>query len=217
MIINALKEYKFQIVLFAVSNLILTPLTSSVLGLEMSLVGLINLSILVGASLITAVRRIPRNMVLGIGITTLILVWLEYFMGDNMSLISGRMLCTLLLYTILGYILIRNFLDAPKVNVQVIVGAMSGFMVLGLIGGTMFEILEFTYPGSFVLDNFQGAYDYYYYSFITLVTVGFGDVLPNTAAAKSLTIILSLFGQFYMTIGIALFVGKHLYERSNPT
>lgn len=64
-------------------------------------------------------------------------------------------------------------------------------------------------PSSFsFLDS--GAFDYAYFSFVSLLTVGYGDIMPTTPSAKSLITLISLVGQLYMAVGIASFVGKFM-------
>ena len=92
---------------------------------------------------------------------------------------------------------------------------MAGYILIGLIGGILFEILEYYYSGSIKFPQDFIGYDYYYYSFISILSVGYGDLVPASPAAKSLTIVLSTIGQFYMAIGIALFVGKYLSQKNN--
>jgi len=56
----------------------------------------------------------------------------------------------------------------------------------------------------------QGFYDFLYFSFITLTTLGYGDVTPVSAFAKSVTLIIAVSGQLYLTILVAMLVGKFL-------
>jgi hypothetical protein len=55
-----------------------------------------------------------------------------------------------------------------------------------------------------------GFHDYLYFSFVTLTTLGYGDITPVSAFAKSLTIFIAITGQLYLTILIAMLVGKYL-------
>ena len=210
--IKKLKKYKFQFLFFALLALVLNPLCSAIFGIPNSVLILINFTLIVIAGILTAERRIPKILTLILGFFTLISVWLEFFVPTEAMCSHVRMWSSLGLFIILAYILIRNFIDAKEINISVIHGAMAGFILLGLVGGVSFEILESSRPGSILLSSESSGYDFYYYSFISLITVGYGDVVPLGGVAKSLSILISLTGQFYMTIGIALFVGKYLFH-----
>ena len=56
----------------------------------------------------------------------------------------------------------------------------------------------------------QGFHDYLYFSFVTMTTLGYGDVTPISSTAKSTTIIIAVAGQLYLTILVAMLVGKFL-------
>ena len=79
----------------------------------------------------------------------------------------------------------------------------------------LFYIIEGYYPGAFTITEGYTLYDFLYYSCITLTTVGFGDILPVHPFAKALTIIVSIFGQLYLTILIAIIIGKYMFYLSN--
>ena len=190
-------------------NLVLTPLVSALFLISGGLLSLINYTIIILASLLTAQRKKVQLVTTIIGIITLGFVWVEFFSSGSTVSIC-RMISTLFLFVITAYILIRNFIDAREVNLSLIFGAMAGYILIGIIGGVLFELLDFFHPDTVNISEGSGAYDYYYFSFISIITIGFGDITPLSAASKSLTIFLSIIGQFYMAIGIALFVGKHL-------
>ena len=75
--------------------------------------------------------------------------------------------------------------------------------------------LEFLQPGAFSfqadeMGSFQAKfYDQLYFSFITMGTVGYGDLLPKTPFAKSFSTLIGVSGQLYMAIVIAMLVGKY--------
>jgi voltage-gated potassium channel len=190
-------------------NLVLTPLESALFQVSGGLLSLINYTIIIMASLLTAQRKKVQIVTTAIGILTLVFVWIEFFSSESTVSVC-RMISTLFLFVITAYILIRNFIDAKEIKLSVIFGAMAGYILIGIIGGVLFELLDFYHPDTVNVSEGSGAYDYYYYSFISIITIGYGDITPLSAASKSLTILLSIVGQFYMAIGIALFVGKHL-------
>lgn len=194
-------------------NLVMTPLVSALLGISGGHLSLINYTFLITACTLTAQRKKVRWVTVIVGSITLLLVWLEFFYPENYPS-TCRMFSTLILFSIATYILIRNFIDAKEINLSVIFGAMAGYILIGVIGGVLFELLDFFQSNTVNVKQGLSSYDYYYYSFISVITIGFGDITPVSPAAKSLTIFLSIVGQFYMAVGISLFVGKHLNKMS---
>lgn len=205
-------KYKFHLILFALTSLVLTPLTATVLNIHQGVVGLINFTFLICIGFTTAIHKLPKLLTIIIGTITLMSAWTEFFMPAESMCSYVRMMASFLFFVILAFILIRNFIKAKEIHLDIILGAMAGFILLGLIGGVAFEIMETLNPGSFLLVSKINDYDFYYFSFISLLTVGYGDIVSLSAATKSLSILISLVGQFYMTIGIALFVGKYLNQ-----
>lgn len=207
---NGLRAYRFEIVLGALIFLVMGPLLATVLRVDIRFFNLFGLSLLSMASLIMTIRKVPRFLIGMMGLLTLLLVWSEFLYPSESAISMLRMWSTLGLYSSLSYLLIRNFLDAIEVSPRMIFGAVSGFILIGFLGGVLFELLSSFQEGAILLKSNSSGYDLYYYSFISMMTVGYGDITPLSGAAKSLTIILSLSGQLYMTIGIATFVGKYL-------
>jgi len=158
-------------------------------------------------------KAIPRALILVFGIFGALGLWCVFlsFYEDEINVI--RIYSTCFFYMVLVYILTRNFIEAKTITLQVVIGAMSGYLLIGFLGASTIEMMDYHYPGSFTIDSAE-TFDYYYFSFISLVTVGFGDIVPVSYAAKSLTILISMIGQFYMAIGIASFVGKFMNAKN---
>ena len=69
------------------------------------------------------------------------------------------------------------------------------------------------FPESFtIIDNGYYLYGLTYYSFTTLTSLGFGDILPVSAPAQSVSLLIAIAGQLYLTILVAILVGKYLIQ-----
>jgi uncharacterized membrane protein len=75
-------------------------------------------------------------------------------------------------------------------------------------------------PGCFTLPAAAGArpphllqLDLLYFSFVTLATVGYGDILPTSETARMLAMIEAVVGQFYVAVIVAVFVGMYSSQR----
>ncbi len=65
------------------------------------------------------------------------------------------------------------------------------------------EIINFSEPAAAHL------HEYIYYTFVTFTTLGYGDIVPLVPISKSLSLVISISGQFYIAIIIAMLVGKY--------
>ena len=93
---------------------------------------------------------------------------------------------------------------------------MSGYISLGLIGFFIFMSTELWQPNSFsgaILNtsDFNVRVDgIMYYAYITLLTIGYGEIIPVTIAAQKAAILVGLAGQFYMVIITAVVLEKYV-------
>ena len=206
----SLSNNKYLVFLLATINFILSPITISLAGVNPAIIIGVNYSILIFSGLLLAIRKIPKILAVIFGLSTLLLVWLEYFMKTDMLISELRLYSAFLFFSVLTYILIRNILIAQFINIKVIIGTIAGYILLGILGGIAFEFLELKTPGALSLKDNLSGYVFYYFSFISLSTIGYGDVTPLSSQAQALTVLISIIGQFYMAIGVALFIGKFL-------
>ena len=118
-------------------------------------------------------------------------------------------------YLIIVYEIFRELLNQHKVDLNTIGAVLAGFFVIGVIGGVVFSAIETIAPGSFIGLN-EGAKkvnDLIYFSFITLTTIGYGDISPVTQLAQRVTILFGLIGNFYSTIVIGIIISKFLVNK----
>lgn len=106
--------------------------------------------------------------------------------------------------------LILHIFRVEKIGLNEVYASIAGYLVLGIMVAPFFFLIENALPNSFVLPADAEFYDFIYFSYITLTTIGFGDISPVHHIAKSFTILVGIFGQLYLTILVAIIIGKYL-------
>jgi voltage-gated potassium channel len=106
--------------------------------------------------------------------------------------------------------LIRQIFNRKDVNASTMLEAINGYLLLGTAFSILVNLVNLFFPGSYVFSN--GALprqsDLIYFTFITITTTGYGDITPIFTVARSLSVLISVTGQFYVAVIIALIVGK---------
>ena len=163
------------------------------------------------------VKRAQRILIVS-GVVTILLNWIAYFLAnDKLFLVFAFSFFFFNLFIVV--FMVRHVARSTKVDVTVIINSINGYLLLGILGALCLAILEIVDKYIYHLDsvaiNFAGGvakgfHDYLYFSFITLTTLGYGDITPVSPLAKSVTISIAVVGQFYMTILVAILVGKYL-------
>ena len=109
--------------------------------------------------------------------------------------------------------LFRLVFGRPRVTAEVIYAAVSIYLLLGAFFVPIFGALETFAPGSFVDTQRPGApvawQQLIYYSYVTLTTLGFGDILPVSSWARSLVSLEAVIGVLYLAILMARLVGLY--------
>lgn len=128
--------------------------------------------------------------------TRLDLLWLAF--------LSGYLIVT-------AKVAMQQVLFSGSVDTNKIIGAVCVYLLLGLIWTTFYLMVAELTPGAFNGIE-QGPWnqafpDMVYYSFITLATVGYGEISPATPIARFLAMAEAIVGQFYIAILVASLVG----------
>lgn len=108
--------------------------------------------------------------------------------------------------------ILRKVLGARRVTTELLAATMCGFVLLGMVGTFVFVIIDLVRPGAFanVPPGAGSLQSLNYFSFVTLLTVGYGDIVPLTNVARKATILLGLLGHFYDVFVISVIVGKYI-------
>ena len=119
-------------------------------------------------------------------------------------------------FLVLTFQLFSLIINAEKVTTEVLVNSVSGYFLIGLSWAILITIWATSFPNSF---NFPGEgqvqfFNAIYYSFVTLTTLGYGDILPISAPAKAYSVLIAISGAFYTTIVLGMIVGKYISNES---
>lgn len=91
-----------------------------------------------------------------------------------------------------------------RITTDTILGSVCTYLLIGLTYGAVYTLIEFVHPGSFAhnttatIEQAMNNFDLNYFSFVTLTTVGFGDIIATTDTARSIVILESITGIFYL-------------------
>ena len=164
-----LLENRFIVLLVFLLNFLLTPIYSSIFGISPHLIILINYTLLIFAAMNMALRRRISIFVIIFGVLSISCIWLEYGIAWAQLFSVLRIFFSFLFFVLISYIVIRNFLNRTETTLDTIYGAFSGFVILGIIGGILYEFLYFCDPTAFHLEADSSAYAFYYFSFYLII------------------------------------------------
>jgi hypothetical protein len=131
-------------------------------------------------------------------------------------------------------LIIVQLFRVQVVSVHTIMGALSLYLLLGILGGLLFAIIETAVPGSLAagslaassltagtgdaLKHIGRTVDLFppllYFSFTTLTTLGFGDIYPVSATARAVAVLEAVAGQMYLVVMVAVLVSMFATERA---
>ena len=112
---------------------------------------------------------------------------------------------------------LRQVVFGTELDTNRLVGAICVFLLLGMIWAFAYSILELAVPESF--KGLSAAHtpgfdsSWLYFSFVTLTTLGYGDITPATSIARTLSYMQAIAGQFYVAVLVAGLVSAFIADR----
>ena len=182
------------------------------------LIELIPLSlVMISAVLAVGGRRRDFIIALALFLPALAARWLNYLSPDIVSPAAFAAFGVVFF----GYVvaqLIHFILRAPRVDTNVLCAGVSGFLMLGLAWMPLYMLISQLNPAAFSLPPAQGTtldgFNAFYFSFVSLCTVGYGDITPVSRGAKMVAVLEAITGLFYMAMLISRLVSVY---SSNPS
>jgi Ion channel len=216
--VDWLRRWKYRALLLALLFLVVVYPTLRGLVVTQLVYDLLMAVVLLAALFAVFTPR-SRLLAVALGAPALFGLWTGYLLPELPRLpvvVSFHAAAVLFLaftvVTILREVHLRERVDADGVY-----GAMIGYLLIGLLFGHLYCILEVATPGSFhasgeVLDQIRDEghahFQLTYFSFSTLTTAGYGDIAPVKAGARGLAVVEAMVGQFYVAVLLGELIGK---------
>lgn len=139
------------------------------------------------------------------------------------GLVATTHVCFVAISWLLISALAEDVFSAGPVDVNRIVGAVSIYFLLGFAWAFIYALIELGIPESFefkTFDSFDGSHtgfvsEFFYFSNVTLTTLGYGDVVPLSPPARMFATLQAMVGQLYVAIVIARLVGLHISQQQS--
>jgi voltage-gated potassium channel len=173
------------------------------------------LEVLLGLSLLATAVPVQaagqRRVLLAIIVLAVVLRYapLRSVLGDTQAL-SFVLWGAIALYA--AYQALRYALTSVPVDGDHLIAALSAYLLVGVFWGAIYVAVEERLPGSLLaagarFPNGMTLSDGIYFSFVTLATLGYGDITPVTPISRGLAVFEAIAGQFYLAVLVARLVG----------
>ena len=173
---------------------------------------LVSLMLVSGAA---AVADRPRAMLIVSVITVLALLvrWTSWLF-PTADLAVWREISTLATLVVLCFVVLALVVRRGPITPRRIQGAIAVYLLLGFIWAEAYELMALWHPGAFTgAVEGSGSLPWTYYSFVTLTTMGYGDIMPVHPLARAVAVLEALTGQLYLAIMLARLVSLELQSR----
>jgi hypothetical protein len=170
-----------------------------------------------GAFTVSDRSRVLFWCVIGLALSSFVLQLMPYAYLNRSTLLLNNLSTMLFLMVVTGAVLYRVLRKGP-ITTHRIQGAIAVYLMLGLIWAMAYSLIYITDPSSFDLGHpVEGLGDLagihttvvnrlIYFSFVTMTTLGYGDITPQSVLAGDLAILQALTGQIYLVVIVARLV-----------
>ncbi|MBT3256000.1 MAG: two pore domain potassium channel family protein [Deltaproteobacteria bacterium] len=143
----------------------------------------------------------------------------SYFTDNKHALIATNFISCAYL-GLVTFLIAAAVTRQREISADSVMGGLCVYILLGIFWTILFVNIEILHPGSFNFgvhgqpQNMQSLYKLmFFYSYVTLLTIGYGEVVALSGMAQTLTILEGLIGQFYLIFFMASLVGLYVSER----
>jgi hypothetical protein len=205
-----------MLVFLVLSIFVASPLVASRVIPEISF------EILFGLLMLSGVVAIPRRgrlsyLVFALVLSALVLRWVSIATSSFALMVVSHLFTLAAGGVLAALILLQVFREGPITGHR-IRGAIAVYLLIGFVWTAAYDLVYRCAPGAFRFgfaadEGMAHIHDLAYYSFITLTTIGYGDIVPAHPVARSLAMAEGLVGQLYPAILIARLVSMQLESR----
>jgi voltage-gated potassium channel len=210
-----IERKRFTLLLLSTLMTIVLPAFANSSRLS-DLLFVITLSFLfIQSTIVADVSKSKKVQMRVIVISMFVIIWLKPAGYDSPYIDLVKLVFIAAFFIFVMSFLIRFIVKSGSADLNVLLASINIYLLAGIVGACLCLVLYNLYPDSYnfpaYISNPQFVH-FLYYSFITMSTVGYGDIVPRIPETQTMSYILSIAGQLYVAIVIALLIGKFLME-----
>lgn len=158
------------------------------------------------------VRKIKTSRQIGY-VTFVLIIADAFFISNILNYLAQIGISYLVIHAFI--MVLKEAMSLKGDAKNMILVSITGYLIIGLVGGFLAAGLEYIFPESYyhstgmVLD----LYNYIYYSFVTMTTLGYGDIIPITDKSQALALMLVIAGQLFLSVIIAINIAKFMQKK----
>jgi voltage-gated potassium channel len=176
------------------------------------------IELLLAANLLAALLPVSAGKGRSVLLALMTLVWLARLVTAWLEH-PALSAMTLGIWTVIGLLAaaaaLRFAMRAASVDAEHLYAALSAYLLAGIFFGLFYWVLEQSWPGTFASAGRFSRMSALYFSFVTLATLGYGDIVPRADVARGLAIVEGVGGQLFLAVMVARLVS--LYGRGQET
>lgn len=159
-----------------------------------------------------------RSFAMGLLLPVLLLYWLGIYDVIPFGRI-GSYTCFALYFGLLVHSFSLQILKSPRITIDVIFATLCLYIIIGMFWAALYALLYEIDPGAYSGSLLENGADssllttFIYFSMVTLTTLGYGDITPQTPGAGALCQAQAIIGQFYITVVVAWLVGNFVTDK----
>lgn len=210
------KKIRFSVLLFLTVLMIIAIPFLRGIGRIQLLLDIFTTLILIAAVWATGRGRFQAAVASVIALLFFVLTWAGYWISNDVLPLASNTV-GILFFGFVVYSILKHVFEADTVTREIIFAAIVSYLLLAVAWSFGYRLLELVYPGSFnIIDGRAEAagFNSLYFSFVTITTLGYGDIVPLTDKASSLAVVEALIGQIYLVVLVAWLVGMHVSQKS---
>lgn len=150
-----------------------------------------------------------------IGFLTFLFIIIDAFLEhDVLNYLSQIGMSYLIIHAFI--LVLKEAMSLRGDTKNLILVSITGYLIIGLIGGFLAAGLEYLQPNSFSHSTGMNLdlYNYIYYSFVTMTTLGYGDIIPVSEKSQALALMLVISGQLFLSVIIAINIAKFMQKKA---
>lgn len=225
-------RHRFDILLGALALLLVSaPVVRLLIPIWPPYLARITVTLCFSLMMISAVYAISerrRTVVIALSLAVpVVLLSGVRLLTEQMGILIGYHLLGIAFLGFTAATILAFLFRAQRITVNMICASLCVYLLLGVLWAEIYSLLAVIEPDSFVFNfaqeeadrgmQFGGERSVFplYYSLVTMTTLGYGDIVPASSAARMFAAVQALTGQIYLAVLVARLVGLHITQASN--